>query len=158
VKIAWGEKIAYKFIVDGKWMVLKDKPTERDNVGNLNNVYTAPPKPIEPTPPQADDSKPSATEHGVENPETLVVPDSSSPEQAPEAKTAADNANSSFPQLVSDFADTVAAREGTTSALDYVTSGFGAALGNVVGLDPINAGQVFSRFKYISRLLIASFA
>ncbi|KAF8974678.1 hypothetical protein BDZ97DRAFT_42261 [Flammula alnicola] len=32
-----------------------------------------------------------------------------------------------YPQLLSDIADTIAARDGTSSALDYVASGLGAA-------------------------------
>lgn len=35
----------YKFIVDGRWTVHQDHPTESDAAGNINNVYIAPPKP-----------------------------------------------------------------------------------------------------------------
>ncbi|KAF9468901.1 carbohydrate-binding module family 48 protein, partial [Collybia nuda] len=42
VRIGWNEKIAYKFIVDGEWMVLEGEPTEADGAGNINNIYTAP--------------------------------------------------------------------------------------------------------------------
>ncbi|KAG6899768.1 hypothetical protein C0993_006994 [Termitomyces sp. T159_Od127] len=44
-------------------------------------------------------------------------------------------------QLVAHFADTITAREGTSSTLDYVASGFGAAVNSIVGVDPINAEQ-----------------
>jgi len=49
-KIPWGERVSYKFIVDGIWLPHQDQPTETDEGGNVNNVYTAPPKPsVEPT-------------------------------------------------------------------------------------------------------------
>lgn len=44
VFIPWKDKIAYKFIVDGRWMTNDTEPTEIDH-GFVNNVYTAPPKP-----------------------------------------------------------------------------------------------------------------
>lgn len=48
------------------------------------------------------------------------------------------------PQPLLDLASTVVARDSTSSALGYVASGLGGAASNVVGLDPINAGQVNS--------------
>ncbi|KAJ3488623.1 hypothetical protein NLJ89_g11596 [Agrocybe chaxingu] len=48
-RIPWNEKIKFKFIVDGQWIVHEDQPTETDPGGFVNNVYTAPPKP-EPAP------------------------------------------------------------------------------------------------------------
>ncbi|KAI0278555.1 hypothetical protein BGY98DRAFT_879514, partial [Russula aff. rugulosa BPL654] len=42
--IPWKDKIAYKFIVDGRWMTNDTEPTEIDH-GFVNNVYTAPSKP-----------------------------------------------------------------------------------------------------------------
>ncbi|EGO01584.1 carbohydrate-binding module family 48 protein, partial [Serpula lacrymans var. lacrymans S7.3] len=45
VRIPWGEKIVYKFIVDGNWVTHSDHPIEADSSGNRNNVYTAPQKP-----------------------------------------------------------------------------------------------------------------
>ena len=48
--------MAYKFIVDGRWMTNDAEPTEVDH-GFINNVYTAPPKPVLPEPePQAEPS------------------------------------------------------------------------------------------------------
>jgi hypothetical protein len=44
--IPWGQKIKYKFIVDGEWVVLEDQPTEVDPGGFVNNIYTAPAKPV----------------------------------------------------------------------------------------------------------------
>ena len=51
VFIPWKDKIAYKFIVDGRWLTNDTEPTEVDH-GFVNNVYTAPPKPqlLEPQP------------------------------------------------------------------------------------------------------------
>ncbi|KAJ3776630.1 hypothetical protein FB446DRAFT_607252, partial [Lentinula raphanica] len=46
-EITWNEKIAYKFVVDGQWVVNSQEPTEADNSGNVNNVFTAPEKPSE---------------------------------------------------------------------------------------------------------------
>jgi Glycogen recognition site of AMP-activated protein kinase len=45
-QIPWGQKIKYKFIVDGKWVVHEDQPTEVDPGGFVNNIYTAPEKPV----------------------------------------------------------------------------------------------------------------
>lgn len=47
--IPWRHKMAYKFIVDGRWMTNNAEPTEVDH-GFINNIYTAPPKPSTPTP------------------------------------------------------------------------------------------------------------
>jgi hypothetical protein len=60
VFIPWKDKIAYKFIVDGRWMTNDSEPTEIDH-GYVNNVYTAPPKPApqEPKPVPAQPSSPS---------------------------------------------------------------------------------------------------
>ena len=52
VFIPWKNKIAYKFIVDGRWMTNDTEPTEIDH-GFVNNVYTAPSKPPMPEPQHA---------------------------------------------------------------------------------------------------------
>jgi hypothetical protein len=131
--VPWDEKIAYKFIVDGQWMVVEHEPTELDHDCNVNNVYTAPPKP--PSSPLEADSpvlvSPSYTDHPTSSDNATGEPEAAS--------------NPPFPQIVADLAETVAAREGTTSALNYVASGLGAAIHNVVGIDPINAEQVTIR-------------
>ena len=36
------DKIVFKFVVDGEWLVSPDFPSEVDAEGNLNNVYTYP--------------------------------------------------------------------------------------------------------------------
>lgn len=69
----------------------------------------------------------------------------------PDGKQAAAPAGVFLPQLVSNLAETLAAREGTSSALGYVTSGLGVAIHSVVGVDPINANPVSSPSIY-SRL------
>lgn len=46
IKIPWEQKIKYKFIVDGVWLLHEDQPTEVDPGGFVNNVYTAPAKPL----------------------------------------------------------------------------------------------------------------
>ncbi|KAJ7591390.1 hypothetical protein C8J56DRAFT_561765 [Mycena floridula] len=40
--ISPGEKITFKYIVDGNWTHDPSQPTETDEAGNVNNVYTAP--------------------------------------------------------------------------------------------------------------------
>jgi len=45
VKIPWGAKVEYKFLVDGQWKT-SDAPVETDPSGRYtNNVFIAPPKP-----------------------------------------------------------------------------------------------------------------
>ncbi|KAG6831885.1 hypothetical protein H0H92_007002 [Tricholoma furcatifolium] len=117
VEVPWDSKIAYKYIVDGVWTTHPDQPTEADFQGNINNMYTAPPQP---------------------EPESALNGNGKhAPDPAPVIST-----TGTFPQLVAHLADTVVAREGTSSALGYVASGLGAAIHNVVGVDPVNAGQI----------------
>ncbi|KAI9574999.1 immunoglobulin E-set, partial [Boletus coccyginus] len=44
VKVPWGQKVAYKFIVDGRWRCRDDLPQEDDGHGNMNNVLRTPEK------------------------------------------------------------------------------------------------------------------
>ncbi|OCF45235.1 hypothetical protein I317_00757 [Kwoniella heveanensis CBS 569] len=46
VPLPWGEKQAFKYVVDGDWKVREDEAKEWDAAGNMNNVYTAPPAPV----------------------------------------------------------------------------------------------------------------
>ncbi|WVR05615.1 hypothetical protein IAU60_002637 [Kwoniella sp. DSM 27419] len=46
VSLPWGEKQAFKYVVDGEWKVREDEAKEWDAAGNMNNVYTAPPAPV----------------------------------------------------------------------------------------------------------------
>lgn len=51
VKIDWGRRVAYKYIVDGRWTTTDDQPTEWSPQGYVNNVYNAPTRPTIPEPP-----------------------------------------------------------------------------------------------------------
>ncbi|ODN84022.1 hypothetical protein, variant [Cryptococcus amylolentus CBS 6039] len=42
VPVPWGEKGAFKYVVDGEWKVREDEGKEWDAAGNMNNVYQAP--------------------------------------------------------------------------------------------------------------------
>lgn len=44
VKVPWGQKVAYKFIVDGHWKCRDDLPQEDDGHGNFNNILQTPEK------------------------------------------------------------------------------------------------------------------
>ena len=73
VLIPWKDKIAYKFIVDGRWMTNDTEPTEIDH-GFVNNVYTAPPKPPS-LAPHLDSTPPShRSESEVESEHAEKVP------------------------------------------------------------------------------------
>ncbi|KAJ7781565.1 hypothetical protein B0H16DRAFT_1299596, partial [Mycena metata] len=143
-KIPWDTKIAYKYVVDSQWVCETSSPTETDEGGNINNVFTSPPKPsgvseapvvangdasekMETSPPVAADSPPSEVK------DTNIAGEEAGPD-----------AGTTLSQVASDFVDTVAARDGTTSALSYVTSALGAAIQSQIGVDPINATQVSS--------------
>ncbi|KIK08488.1 carbohydrate-binding module family 48 protein, partial [Laccaria amethystina LaAM-08-1] len=125
VDIPWGHKIKYKFIVDGQWLVLEDQPTEVDPGGYVNNVYTAPPRPI--------------TQH-IEGVSTNGKAELAETERADSLSQAAAVTGPGFPQSLSDIASTV--RDGTSSALGYMASGLGGVVNSFVGIDPINAGQI----------------
>ncbi|KAJ6539042.1 carbohydrate-binding module family 48 protein, partial [Mycena capillaripes] len=47
IKIPWDTTIYYKYVVDSNWVCEITSPTQTDNAGNVNNVYTSPPKPVE---------------------------------------------------------------------------------------------------------------
>lgn len=51
VQVPWGCKVAYKYIVDGRWTTTDDQPTEWSPQGFVNNVYNAPARPATPEPP-----------------------------------------------------------------------------------------------------------
>lgn len=46
MKAPWGQKVAYKYIVDGRWRCRNDRPQEDDGHGNINNVLQTPEKPL----------------------------------------------------------------------------------------------------------------
>lgn len=180
-KIPWGQKIKYKFVVDGQWVTHEDQPTETDPGGFVNNVFTAPPKPAELEPAPATED-PVALETPVKEAEVPVTnghatnghtvatevtedkpAEPAAQEEAaasgPEDKEGENNTSAApnvepkhpagYPRLLSDLADTIAARDGTSSALDYVASGLGAVVHSVVGVDPINAQKVKEIFAYL---------
>ncbi|KAL0580788.1 Cruciform DNA binding protein [Marasmius crinis-equi] len=122
VNVPWNEKVAYKFVVDGQWVVNEREPTEWDNSGNLNNIYVAPEKPAE--------AKPEAPVEQEKVEEVSTTPESSAVAQ------------DSVPRPLADLAETVVAAEGTSSALEYVASGVGAAIQGVIGFDPVNANRI----------------
>lgn len=129
VDIPWGQTIKYKFIVDGQWSVLEDQPTEVDPGGYVNNVYTAPPKPI------------TQGQH-VEGISTNGKGEPAETERADSLSQAAAVTGPGFPRLLADIASTVIARDGTSSVPGYVASGLGGVVNSSVGIDPINAGQI----------------
>ncbi|KAF8528929.1 hypothetical protein BU17DRAFT_80075 [Hysterangium stoloniferum] len=45
VKLPWGSRTLYKYVVDGRWMTAQSQPQETDNAGNVNSVYESPSKP-----------------------------------------------------------------------------------------------------------------
>ncbi|KAF8165064.1 hypothetical protein B0H34DRAFT_855509, partial [Crassisporium funariophilum] len=100
--IPWGEKIKFKFVVDGQWIVHEDQPTEVDPGGFVNNVYTAPLKstsPIETPPtttakPTVEDVVPVTnghTAHGHDVPEIAAVSEKSTADSAVEQGKPASN-------------------------------------------------------------------
>ncbi|CAL1702106.1 unnamed protein product [Somion occarium] len=87
VKIPWGRKIAYKYIVDGRWTTTDTQPTELDPIGNINNVYTAPARPEQPkgtTPVETPPTKqPTATEPSKKKADQQEGPQPSEPKVVP---------------------------------------------------------------------------
>lgn len=166
-QIPWEQKIKFKFIVDGEWLVHEDQPTEVDPGGYVNNIYTAPAKPVmlpalETTPLPVDAEKPTtaveANSHKT-NGDTLVAEVAEKLEYTSQtlskhtksltgttdAKIAGAEQKTTDTQtsgFLADLASTIAARDGTSSALAYVASGLGAAMHSAVGIDPINIPKV----------------
>lgn len=139
-KIAWDKKIAYKFVVDEEWMVVEDKPTELDPVGNLNNVYTAPPKPA--SEPDSTVSCPGGYDPASGGEHVIGYDPASGNDDETGKSEAASGPH--FSQACVYIVDTRPARRSITSALSYVASGLGAAIQSVVGIDPINGEQVMT--------------
>ena len=164
-QIPWKQKIKYKFIVDGKWQVHEDQPTEVDPGGFVNNIYTAPAKPdispvLEATSLPLGTEKPIAAEANNHrtNGDSVVAEVVDKPKYTPQplpkhaqSLMSTDGKNvgalnaldpSGFAHLLSDLASTIAARDGTSSALAYVASGLGAAMHSAIGIDHINIPKV----------------
>ncbi|KAJ6627524.1 hypothetical protein B0H10DRAFT_2289343, partial [Mycena sp. CBHHK59/15] len=128
-KIPWNDQIAYKYVVDGNWVCEPTSPIETDASGNVNNVYIAPPKPV------------------VETVKSAVLEangttDTASSENTTVTGEPVAQAGATLSQLASDFANTVAARDGTSSTLGYVTSALGAVIQSQIGVDPLNADKI----------------
>ncbi|KAF5393711.1 hypothetical protein D9757_000303 [Collybiopsis confluens] len=128
IEVKWGEKILYKYIVDGEWVPDIQQPTEVDSAGNTNNVFIAPTKPARAS---------HANGNGIINESKPTL------ESTPgEPEIAQGTSSRTLPQLVSDLATTIAATDGTSSAFNYLVSGVGAAIHGVIGIDPINPDQL----------------
>ncbi|KAJ7688428.1 hypothetical protein B0H17DRAFT_1068681 [Mycena rosella] len=149
-RIPWDTKIAFKYIVDSNWVCETTSPTETDTSGNVNNVYKSPPKPsveaVESVTPAATAMTNGAVPEAIEKTEVPAATDSLS--QAHSDNTTATGepateAGATYSELASDFANTVAARDGTSSAFEYVTSALGAAIQGQIGVDPLN-GEKFA--------------
>ncbi|KAF8211448.1 hypothetical protein K438DRAFT_43069 [Mycena galopus ATCC 62051] len=135
VRIPWDTKIYYKYVVDSEWICESTSPTETDWSGNVNNVYTSPQKP------PADASVVTNGAIATENLEpTAAAPAGAA--SADQTATAEAQEGSTFSQIASDFAETVVAADGTTSALGYVASALGAAIQSQIGVDPINGAKI----------------
>ena len=153
-QVPWEQKIKYKFVVDGEWLVHENQPTEVDPGGFVNNVYTSPPKPI--TPPALEiplePEEPTAvkTNNYKTNDDNVVVEVTENTPQNTQSLTGttdgkiagAEPRTSDASGFLSDLASTIVARDGTSSALAYVASGLGAAIHSAVGVDPINISKV----------------
>lgn len=145
VKMGWGQTIKYKFIVDGQWLVDRNKPIDVEpGSGFVNNSYTAPPKPpVAPVAVGANGHADAAANgekalNGHASPATAKAGPTSN-DTTSEQKA---SGSPRLPQLLSDLASTIVASHGTNSALQYVATGFGAAVQTVVGIDPINSQKV----------------
>lgn len=57
VDIPYGERVAYKYVVDGNWLIREDEAKEWDAAGNMNNIFTPP------SAPSASSAQPSASSH-----------------------------------------------------------------------------------------------
>jgi hypothetical protein len=122
IKIPWGTKVTYKFIVDGEWTTC-DAPTEADQDGNLNNIYTSPPRP----------ATPNAAANGLFGEGVSTT--------GKQLKMTTPHISGTKPHILSDIASTIIACDGAPSAIAYVATGLGVAIQNVVGVDPINADK-----------------
>ena len=79
VRVPWGTKVHYKFIVDGNWTTLDGQPAERDPAGHWNNVFTAPPQPVSEHEPAIQETEPETTSAA----EPVTTQPDDSPLQAP---------------------------------------------------------------------------
>ncbi|KAH7916811.1 hypothetical protein BJ138DRAFT_1121615 [Hygrophoropsis aurantiaca] len=123
VRVPWGEKIPYKFIVDGRWVTRDDQPTEPDEPGNINNIYLAPSKP-EPVVAASDPPAvvPNSSECANSAPSSPGTPCAGAYDLISEG-----NATVAQTRALSDTADSLlgTVRDSTSAALEYIASGLG---------------------------------
>ena len=90
IQIPWEQKVKYKFIVDGEWRLHDDQPTEVDPGGFVNNIYTAPAKPVIPpaletsSPPVEAEKSTAAVNNHTTNSDSVVAEVVDKPENAPQ--------------------------------------------------------------------------
>ncbi|ORX35404.1 hypothetical protein BD324DRAFT_632692 [Kockovaella imperatae] len=105
-EVPWGEKQAFKYVVDGEWKVREDEAKEWDAAGNMNNVYTAPHKPeaaetaTAPAPAAATTTSTSDSTTAQHAPETLLASSAPAAAGSSEASTAAPVAAETTPAQI----------------------------------------------------------
>ena len=124
LKVPWGSRIHFKYIVDGQWVTSRHEKTETDAHGNVNNVFQAPQKPERRT------STFSSTPGPTPKPQPVTDP----------------SVKDTIVKTLTSVKESALATEGLhpPSAVSYVASGVGAAVATVTGVDPINASKVSS--------------
>ncbi|WRT65933.1 uncharacterized protein IL334_002884 [Kwoniella shivajii] len=136
VPLPWGEKQAFKYVVDGEWKVREDEAKEWDAAGNMNNVYTAPPAPIS-------HSQSSASPSAVAAKTPTPAPASSEKTAHPTEKDQPSALNNSGPVRsavpASNIPDTPAPTATKTEPSTLIAS---SAPGSALG-PPILGGAVF---------------
>ncbi|ORY24697.1 hypothetical protein BCR39DRAFT_472124 [Naematelia encephala] len=109
IPLPWGEKQAFKYVVDGDWKVREDEAKEWDAAGNMNNVYTAP---HAPTSNEAESTTTAAAETT-----TTDVPPTSAPDVAPTTEPSTLLASSAPPAASRGEIPTLGAVSGATAAV-----------------------------------------
>lgn len=127
VPMPWGEKQAFKYVVDGEWKVREDEAKEWDAAGNMNNVYTAPHAPAPSTTSAAPAGGEPTSSTGGAGAAATALPAASAPDTAPAAASETQTEPSSLlassaPPAASSGAYTLGAVAGTTSAPLAATS------------------------------------
>lgn len=122
MRIPYGDKIQYKFIVDGMWVTDEAAPSEADG-GFVNNVYTAPAKPaptLEPTTATETESAEPTAVPAVEPASEPVTEAAPEPAPEPAAEPTPEPAtNGSVISAVKDFAEQILpAHDASTPAAD----------------------------------------
>ncbi|KZO92182.1 carbohydrate-binding module family 48 protein [Calocera viscosa TUFC12733] len=68
IPLPYGERVQYKYVVDGYWCTRADEPSETDASGNVNNIFLTPPAPV------VEDAVPATQRHDLaeEVPESVT--------------------------------------------------------------------------------------